>query len=555
VQSLKEGETVTETFTVRVTDDFGASADQQVTITITGTNDAPVASDDSTSATEAGGSNDAIAGVNPSGNVLTNDTDVDTPHANLLVASVRTGGTEGAGATGTLGVALAGSYGSLTLNADGSYSYAVNNALVAVQALNAGQTLVEKFNYTVSDGGVTDTAVLTVTIHGANDAPTITSASAFNVAENTTAVTAVTATDPDNMALTYSIVGGADAAKFTIDAATGALAFLTAPNFEAPTDAGANNVYDLIVRASDGSLFDDHAIAVTVTDVAEGPTDIKLTVTAIATDNQLPNNTDIGQFAIPTGGGGSGSGYVFSLLSLTKSDLVSGAVELDVTPDLTVNADGKLTTGNGGNALQSSKVYDLDVQVNDGGNLYHEVFSIITGSSSGDTVNGIVTNGDDLIYGLQGADIIFAGSGDDTVFGQNGNDQIHGGDGNDVLYGGGNNDTFFFDTTLNPQTNVDTIRDFTSGDKISLLKSGSAGVFTTLTGNPGNALSASEFSNNLTPAGAGTGSEKIFYDPGTGNLYYDANAGSHSDAVLFANLTNVNGTHPTPIVASDFVIG
>ena len=63
-------------------------------------------------------------------------------------------------------------------------------------------------------------------------------------------MTTVTATDPDTgQTVTYSIVGGADAAKFTIDATTGALAFAAAPNFEAPTDAGANNVYDVIVQA------------------------------------------------------------------------------------------------------------------------------------------------------------------------------------------------------------------------------------------------------------------------------------------------------------------
>ena len=55
-----------------------------------------------------------------------------------------------------------------------------------------------------------------------------------------TAVTTVTATDPDAGAtLTYSIIGGADAAKFTINATTGVLTFVAAPNFEAPTDAGA----------------------------------------------------------------------------------------------------------------------------------------------------------------------------------------------------------------------------------------------------------------------------------------------------------------------------
>ena len=45
------------------------------------------------------------------------------------------------------------------------------------------------------------------------------------------------------------------------------LSFLAAPNFEAPTDAGANNVYDVTVQVSDGTLTDTQAIAVTVTAV------------------------------------------------------------------------------------------------------------------------------------------------------------------------------------------------------------------------------------------------------------------------------------------------
>ena len=97
---------------------------------------------------------------------------------------------------------------------------------------------------------------------------------AVSIAENTTAVTTVTATDPDaGQTLSYSIVGGADAAKFTINATTGALAFVTAPNFEAPTDAGANNVYDVTVQVSDGNGgIDTQAIAVTVTNQNEVPT-------------------------------------------------------------------------------------------------------------------------------------------------------------------------------------------------------------------------------------------------------------------------------------------
>ena len=89
-----------------------------------------------------------------------------------------------------------------------------------------------------------------------------------HVAENTTAVTTVTATDSDAGAtLTYSIVGGADAAKFTIDANTGVLAFITAPDYETPTDAGGDNVYDVTVQVSDGTLTDTQAIAATVTTI------------------------------------------------------------------------------------------------------------------------------------------------------------------------------------------------------------------------------------------------------------------------------------------------
>ncbi len=112
----------------------------------------------------------------------------------------------------------------------------------------------------------------------ANTAPSITSngagiSAAINVVENSTAVTTVVATDANAGAvLTYSIIGGADAAKFTINATTGVLAFVSAPNFEAPTDAGANNVYDVQVQVSDGELTDTQTIAVTVTNQNETPT-------------------------------------------------------------------------------------------------------------------------------------------------------------------------------------------------------------------------------------------------------------------------------------------
>ena len=105
-----------------------------------------------------------------------------------------------------------------------------------------------------------------------NQAPVISSngggaMAAVSVAENGTAVTTVVAGDLDTGAtLSYSIVGGADAPKFAINATTGVLSFLSAPNFEAPTDVGGDNVYDVVVQVSDGlGGSDTQTIAVTVT--------------------------------------------------------------------------------------------------------------------------------------------------------------------------------------------------------------------------------------------------------------------------------------------------
>src|SRR4029450_11718567 len=83
--------------------------------------------------------------------------------------------------------------------------------------------------------------------------------------------TTVVAADAGSPALTYSIAGGADAAKFQIDSTTGALSFITAPDFEAPADADHDNAYQVTVRASDGTLNDDQAITVRVTNVNEAP--------------------------------------------------------------------------------------------------------------------------------------------------------------------------------------------------------------------------------------------------------------------------------------------
>ena len=122
-----------------------------------------------------------------------------------------------------------------------------------------------------SDGENTTTQTVTITLTDANDnAPIFTSPVAVTVAENETDTgLIVAATDADGDAVSFSITGGADAALFAIDAESGALSFLSAPDFETPGDADGDNSFDLVVTASDGANTTDQFITVDVADVFE----------------------------------------------------------------------------------------------------------------------------------------------------------------------------------------------------------------------------------------------------------------------------------------------
>lgn len=99
-----------------------------------------------------------------------------------------------------------------------------------------------------------------------NQAPVWTSAGAATVAENTAgSFYTATASDPNGNALTFSVAAGADAARFAINASTGALSFAAPPDFEAPTDANGDNIYQVTLSASDGALSATLALTVTVT--------------------------------------------------------------------------------------------------------------------------------------------------------------------------------------------------------------------------------------------------------------------------------------------------
>ncbi len=107
-----------------------------------------------------------------------------------------------------------------------------------------------------------------------NAAPRFISPSQRSVAENTTGAGAVTAVDEDDAVTGYTISGGSDQGLFTVNS-NGDLEFVSPADFEAPTDADTDNIYEVAVTATSGfgarALTATQTIRLSVTDTAEPP--------------------------------------------------------------------------------------------------------------------------------------------------------------------------------------------------------------------------------------------------------------------------------------------
>ncbi len=115
-----------------------------------------------------------------------------------------------------------------------------------------------------------------------------------SVAENTVTSTIIhTATATDNVAVTtYTLAGGADDTKFSLDANTGALKFIASPNFEAPSSAASSNTYTVKVKASDAAGNSaTQTVTVNVTDVDEITNQAPTAVGTIADINTSTDKT------------------------------------------------------------------------------------------------------------------------------------------------------------------------------------------------------------------------------------------------------------------------
>ncbi|RWB67747.1 VCBS domain-containing protein [Mesorhizobium sp.] len=433
---------------------------QVIDITINGANDAAVITVNGvqdTSVTEKSGvANGTPGDATASGDL--NASDVDNA------------------ATFNTQVAVAKSYGTFSIDANGTWSYTLDDNNATVQALNstgANTTLHELVTVTTVDG---TQQVIDITINGANDAAVLSSAS-VNLTEGNAAAdisTSGTLTISDVDSSATFVVQAATAGlygTFAINAA-GAWTY-TASSAHDEFIAGQHYTENFDVVSADGTHT---SIAIDILGTDDGPprfapTDIQLTPSTTTADVSFSSFQFTGTLsATDPDPGGS---FVYSITSQSDPGLFS----------ISGNTLSSSLSG-----LSPSKAYSITVQATQVGDpagptyQYSETFQVITGSNgnSSDGLNG-ANGGDDVLYGNGGADIILGMAGNDTLFGQDGNDTLNGGDGNDrlvggvgadTLTGGLGADTFYYGSAISDSpvsVANDTITDFVHGvDKIDL---------------------------------------------------------------------------------------
>lgn len=221
--------------------------------------------------------------------------------------------------------------------------------------------------------GLAASQVVHITVTNVTDTLQFTSAQSVSLTENISTVQTVTALiDSPTAGIKYTLSGGVDAAKFTLDANTGVLSFINAPDFENPSDSGLDNVYNVNVTATTTGLVNisslSQSVSVQVLDAVattpailpsalSGVTNLDVRSDLVLTFNtavQLSTNSAIKIRLVRDGGAGF---HESSTLAAHSRDMV-----IDITSgQLKLSADGK--------SLSINPVGDLDF----GGNYHIEV--------------------------------------------------------------------------------------------------------------------------------------------------------------------------------------
>ncbi len=315
VQDLDAGDTVTDTITYTATD----GTTQQITITIAGANDAPVATNDTATVDEDG---------SVTGNVLDNDIDADGDTLSAVAGDFF----------------MSDQGGTFAIASDGSYTY-------TPPADFSGTDFV---NYTVTDGNLTATGTLTITVNAVNDVPTFNSTAVTSATEDTAYSYSVTTNDVDGDSLTISAT--------------------TLPSWLTLTDNGDGTA--TLTGTPTNSEVGDHSVVLTVSD---GTTTTTQSFTiAVGNTNDAPT---FDSTAVTSATEDTAYSYSITTSDVDGDSLTISATTIPSWLTLTDNGDGTATlTGTPTN----SEVGDHSVvlTVSDGTTTTTQSFTIAVGNTN-----------------------------------------------------------------------------------------------------------------------------------------------------------------------------
>jgi VCBS repeat-containing protein len=461
--SVQGEDDVTDSFAVVVTDSDGSTGTDSIDVRII--DDVPTARPDVDSVTEDGGTGESPPTAD--GNVLTG---LGGGDANATDGVADTQGADGAAVTavtgGTLGEPFATAYGTLTLNADGSYSYVLNNQAQPVQGLAAGETLTEIFTYTITDGdGDTATATLTITINGADDGVTINGLNAEGAEVIVNEDDLADGSSPDAAALTqpgsFSIstpdglgnvtIGGTQVVTngvFTAGTATSPLGVVNITGFTPVTGAdgsviGGTFTYNYVLsdntltHTSIGEDFVSDSFAVVVTDSdgssANASLDVRIIddvptanpdVDSVSEDGGTGESPPTADGNVLTGTGGSDANATDGAADVRGADGASvtgvgfgqtagtvGTPLAGAYGTLTLNADGSYTyvLNNQAQPVQGlsagetlTEIFTYTITDGDGDPSPTTLTITINGADDGVTINGLDVEGTELVVDEDG---------------------------------------------------------------------------------------------------------------------------------------------------------
>ncbi|GCL44184.1 bluetail domain-containing putative surface protein [Dolichospermum planctonicum] len=383
-------------------------------------------------------------------------------------------------------------------------------------------------------------------------APVITSTTTATFAENSTATVYTVTTNLDaSTTLTYSLSGN-DANLFDIN--NGIVTFKTAPNFELPSDSGANNVYDINVIASDGILNTTKAVAITVTNVNDdfqsalsyilNSSQIDLTLTGSGNINGTGNSLNNALFGNSGNNLLDGRAGADSLVGNAGNDTLMGGLGADT-----------MTGGTGNDSYWVDNAGDIVIELANEGT--DKVFTSISYTLTDNvedlalqeiagSINGTGNGLNNTITDNTKDNVLDGGAGNDIIRASGGNDTLTGGLGTDTLTGGLGNDRFVYtNLTHSLLAGIDTIKDFNNSTETDrFVVSTARSVFNTVSGVTG--LNATAIGNVLTTTNFGANAAALFT---IGSKSYvainDSTAGFSATSDAIVDITGYKGTLST----------